>query len=65
MTVECSNCGESFDPDRNGVVAGQDTSRCPSCGEQASANSDAGESVALSLGEDGGEVHVHIHVHRG
>lgn len=63
MTVECSSCGEPFDPDRDGVAAGQDTSRCPSCDQQATVGRADG-SVALSLNEEGTEVHIHIHVHR-
>lgn len=59
----CSNCGESFDADRDGVVAGQDTSRCPSCGQQAEVGGSS-DAVAVSLDEDGGEVHIHVHVHR-
>jgi rubredoxin len=29
--IQCSQCGEVFDPERETATAGQDTTRCPSC----------------------------------
>jgi uncharacterized Zn finger protein len=65
MEIDCDRCGESFDTDRDGVAAGQDTSRCPACGKSYEVDdSDGSKAAAVSLGNDGGEVHIHVHVHR-
>jgi len=46
--IECRRCGERFDPDRDGVTPGQDTSRCPSCGaSNDEPATDGGESITV------------------
>ena len=32
--LTCERCGTAFTTDRDGVMPGQDTTRCPSCGKK-------------------------------
>lgn len=64
--INCDRCGTTFDTDRDGVVPGQDTTRCPSCGgENDVPEPDGGEVIEVAA-ENGTlrlEIHTHVHVH--
>ncbi|MDS0220881.1 zinc-ribbon domain-containing protein [Haloarcula sp. S1AR25-5A] len=66
MRVTCDRCESEFDTDRDAVAVGQDTTRCPKCGNQADVGtgveSDGGDGVVVA--SDGEEIHIHIHVHK-
>lgn len=77
--LTCERCGTDFATDRDGVVRGQDTTRCPSCGKQhplqdggggpaddAVSGADTAATATLDVGDDGHlvvEIHAHVHVH--
>jgi predicted Zn finger-like uncharacterized protein len=76
MTVtECPRCGAAFDVDRDGAVPGQDTTRCPECGESTTVpesdggtasggESSASATVTASNTDDRTlRLDVHLHVH--
>lgn len=34
MQIECADCGQSFDTDRDADTPGATTTRCPGCGQE-------------------------------
>lgn len=68
-TIDCENCGETFDPYREPKIPGGDSRRCAGCGHKhdhlpENPPGATAETVSAGVGTEGDPLDIHIHVHR-